>query len=120
MPPSSLTLPGISYNFAGFVGPVTNFYTVSGPLGLFGLGVAFLLANLLFWTAWINLIIGQFNCVPTYPLDGGHILRTSTESIVSRLPVSDGRAITSAVTTTVSLVMILGLLVMVFGPRLLT
>jgi len=120
LPFAALTLPGISYNFAGFVGPVTNFYTVSGPLGLFGPGVAFLLANLLFWTAWINLIIGQFNCVPTYPLDGGHILRTTTESIVSRLPVSSGRAITSAVTTTVSLVMILGLLVMVFGPRLLT
>jgi membrane-associated protease RseP (regulator of RpoE activity) len=120
LPFASLTLPEVGYNFAGFVGPITEFYTVSGPLGLLGSGVAFLIANLLFWTAWINLIIGQFNCVPTYPLDGGHILRTTTESIVSRLPVSDGRALTSAVTTTVSVVMILGLLVMVFGPRLLT
>jgi membrane-associated protease RseP (regulator of RpoE activity) len=110
----------VGYNFAGFVGPVTNFYTVSGPLGLLGAGFAFFLANLLFWTAWINLIIGQFNCVPAYPLDGGHILRTTTETVVSRLPVSNGRALTSAVTTTVSIVMILGLLVMVFGPRLLT
>ncbi|WP_254829733.1 site-2 protease family protein [Haloglomus salinum] len=120
LPFASLTLPEVGYNFAGFVGPVTNFYTVSGPLGLLGAGVAFFLANLLFWTAWINLIIGQFNCVPTYPLDGGHILRTTTETVVSRLPVSNGRALTSAVTTTVSIVMILGLLVMVFGPRLLT
>jgi membrane-associated protease RseP (regulator of RpoE activity) len=120
LPFASLTLPNVGYNFAGFVGPVTNFYSVSGPLGLLGPGLVFLLANLLFWTAWINLIIGQFNCVPTYPLDGGHILRTSTETVVSRLPVSDGRALTSAVTTTVSLVMIVGLLVMVFGPRLLT
>jgi membrane-associated protease RseP (regulator of RpoE activity) len=120
LPFASLTLPEVGYNFAGFVGPVTEFYTVSGPLGLLGSGIAFLIANLLFWTAWINLIIGQFNCVPTYPLDGGHILRTTTESIVSRLPVSDGRALTSAVTTTISIVMIFGLLVMVFGPRLLT
>jgi membrane-associated protease RseP (regulator of RpoE activity) len=120
LPFASLTLPDVGYNFAGFVGPVTNFYTVSGPLGLLGAGFAFFLANLLFWTAWINLIIGQFNCVPAYPLDGGHILRTTTETVVSRLPVSNGRALTSAVTTTVSIVMILGLLVMVFGPRLLT
>lgn len=119
LPFASLTLPEVGYNFAGFVGPVTEFYTVSGPLGLLGAGGTFLLANLLFWTAWINLIIGQFNCVPAYPLDGGHILRTTTESVVSRLPVTDGRALTSAVTTTVSVVMILGLLVMVFGPRLL-
>jgi len=120
LPFASLTLPDVGYNFAGFVGPVTNFYTVSGPLGLLGAGFAFFLANLLFWTAWINLIIGQFNCVPAYPLDGGHILRTTTETVVSRLPVSNGRALTSAVTTTVSIAMILGLLVMVFGPRLLT
>jgi membrane-associated protease RseP (regulator of RpoE activity) len=120
LPFAGLTLPNIGYNFAGFLGPVTNFYTVSGPLAALGPGVAFFVANLLFWTAWINLIIGQFNCVPTYPLDGGHILRTTTESVVSRLPVSDARAVTSAVTTTVSLVMIVGLLVMVFGPRLLT
>ena len=122
----ALTLPfaglsgTIGYNFAGFLGPVQNYYTVSGPLGALGPGVAFFLANLLFWTAWINLIIGQFNCVPSYPLDGGHILRTSTEAIVSRLPIEDGRALTSTVTTTISLLMIGSLLVMVFGPRLLT
>jgi membrane-associated protease RseP (regulator of RpoE activity) len=97
---------------------VTNFYTVTGPLSVFGTGAGLFLANVLFWTAWINLIIGQFNCIPAYPLDGGHILRTSTEAIVSRLPVSDGRAVTSAITTTITVVMIGGVLLMVFGPRL--
>jgi membrane-associated protease RseP (regulator of RpoE activity) len=118
LPFAALTIPGLGYNFAGFVGPVTNFYTVTGPLSVLGTGAGLFLANVLFWTAWINLIIGQFNCIPAYPLDGGHILRTSTEAIVSRLPVSDGRAVTSAITTTITVVMIGGVLLMVFGPRL--
>ena len=120
LPFARLTIPGLGYSFAGFVGPVANFYEVSGPLGLLGTGAGLFVANLLFWTAWINLIIGQFNCIPAYPLDGGHILRTSTETVVSRLPIEDGRTVTRAVTTTISLVMLAGVFLMVFGPRLLT
>lgn len=105
------------YNFAGFVAPFTNFYTVTGPLGFLGGGV-FALANLLFWTGWININLGFFNCVPAYPLDGGHILRTSTEAIVSRLPVENGRVVTRTVTTFIGLSMGVGLVLMVFGPRL--
>jgi membrane-associated protease RseP (regulator of RpoE activity) len=120
LPFARLTIPGLGYSFAGFVGPVANFYEVNGVLGTLGTGAGLFVANLLFWTAWINLIIGQFNCIPAYPLDGGHILRTSTETVVSRLPVEDGRAVTRAVTTTISLVMLAGVFLMVFGPRLLT
>ena len=120
LPFARLTIPGLGYSFAGFVGPVANFYEVNGLLGILGTGAGLFVANLLFWTAWINLIIGQFNCIPAYPLDGGHILRTSTETVVSRLPVEDGRAVTRAVTTTISLVMLAGVFLMVFGPRLLT
>lgn len=111
---------GSAYSFAGFNGAVANFFTVTGPLSVLGTGAVLLLANVLYWMAWINLIIGQFNCVPAYPLDGGHLLRTSTEAIVSRLPVPDARSVTSAVTTTITLVMIGGLFVVIFGPRLLT
>jgi membrane-associated protease RseP (regulator of RpoE activity) len=109
---------GFGYNFAGFTGIATNFYTVQGPLSALGTGGVFLLANALFWTGWINVVIGQFNCVPTFPLDGGHILRTTTESFVSRLPIPDRRRLTTAVTLTVTLSMIGGLILMVFGPRL--
>ena len=108
---------GIDYNFAGFNGPVQNFYTVQGPLSVLD-GGAFVLANAVFWTAWVNIQLGLFNCVPSFPLDGGHILRTSTESIVSRIPVGNRRALVSMTTTVVSLSMLAGLFLMIFGPRL--
>jgi membrane-associated protease RseP (regulator of RpoE activity) len=111
-------LPFGTYAFAGFVGPDANFFTVgSGPLSFLGSGV-FLLANALFWTGWVNLNLGLFNCIPTFPLDGGHILRTSTEAVVSRLPVGDGRQLTSLVTTSVTVVMLSALFLMIFGPQL--
>ncbi|WP_318568162.1 site-2 protease family protein [Salinigranum marinum] len=106
-------------NFPGFTPAVMNFYVVEGPLAALGSGV-FILANLLFWTAWINLQLGLFNCIPGYPLDGGRILRTGTEAIVSRLPVSRPHALVRTVTTSVGLVMLASLVLLIFGPTLLS
>ena len=119
LPLAGVAFPQLGYNFPGFVGTNIDFYTVTGPLSFLGDGV-FTLANLLFWTAWINLNLGFFNCIPAFPLDGGHILRTSTEAVVSRLPVGGRRALTGAVTTAVSVTMLAALVVMIFGPSLLS
>jgi membrane-associated protease RseP (regulator of RpoE activity) len=107
---------GAQYNFAGFVAVNRNFYTVTGPLEPLG-GVVFLLANLLFWTGWINLNLAFFNCIPAYPLDGGRILRTCVEAVTSRLPIEDKHTATRAVTTSVGLAMLASLLLVVFGPQ---
>lgn len=106
-------------NFAGFVGPVREYFVVTGPLSALG-GWVFTLANVLFWVGWVNFNLGLFNCIPAFPLDGGHILRASTEAVVSRLPISGRGTLTGAVTTAVSLTMLAALVVMIFGPTLLT
>jgi membrane-associated protease RseP (regulator of RpoE activity) len=117
LPFASVALPTIGYNFAGFNGAVANFYTVSGPLGT---GAVFGLANLLFWTGWVNVNLGLFNCIPSYPLDGGHILRASVEAVLARLPVEVSPVVAAAVTTAISATMILSLLGLLFLPQLLT
>ena len=113
LPFMNLIDPNIAYNFAGFNGEITNFYSVSGPLSP---GLVFGIVNVLFWTGWVNINLGIFNCIPSYPLDGGHILRSCVEATMARLPGEYSSVTAGAITTGVSVIMILSLLGLLFVP----
>ncbi|MFP4591417.1 MAG: site-2 protease family protein [Halobacteriales archaeon] len=119
LPLASLVFGGaLPYNFPGFTAETANFFVVEGPLGALGPG-AFLLANVLFWTGWININLGFFNCIPAIPLDGGHILRTGLESLLSRAPVPVSERVVSAIVGVVALLMLASFLVLIFGAGIL-
>ena len=112
------SLFGLPFNFAGFTSELANFYAVEGTLAVFGGGV-FVLANLLFWTGWINIQLALFNCLPAFPLDGGRILRMVAEAVMSRLPLSDRHAAVRTITVSSGLIMLFGLIAMIFGNQIL-
>lgn len=119
LPLASIVLGGVlPYNFAGFTSDIANFFVIEGPLAGLGGGV-FLLANLLFWTGWINLNLGIFNCIPAIPLDGGHILRSSLEAVFAQLSIDVSHRLISYLVGAIAIVMLLSFLIMIFGAGML-
>lgn len=66
-------------------GNVLTFYHLSGPLAGLGTNGFWILANLLYWLAWMNLLLGLSNALPLFPLDGGLLFRDFSASIAHRL-----------------------------------
>lgn len=102
---------------------------VSGPLHISGndpraaLAALGPLATLLFWLAPINVVLGLFNLVPGFPLDGGRILRAVMWAMSGDLHRAThwaslaGRAF-AWLLVSAGLLMILGIEVPLFGGGL--
>ncbi|HKV90420.1 MAG TPA: site-2 protease family protein, partial [Thermoplasmata archaeon] len=58
---------------------------ISGPLASLGTGGFWILANVLYWLSWMNLLLGLSNALPLFPLDGGLIFRDFVGALTARL-----------------------------------
>jgi len=66
-------------------GSTTNFYHLTGPLAGVDPGTFWVGANILYWLAWMNLLLGLSNALPLVPLDGGLLFRDFAASVAARL-----------------------------------
>ena len=116
--------------WTAIVGPVTSIFLGVGFLSLAGVTAAAgsltdaesversmaqlgPIATLLVWLGPINLVIGLFNLVPAFPLDGGRVLRSILWSLSGDLRASTRRA--SAVGQSIGWVFIVAGIAMTFG-----
>ena len=66
-------------------GSTSAFFHVSGPLAAGGSPAFWIGANVLYWLAWMNLLLGLSNALPLVPLDGGLLFRDFAASVATRL-----------------------------------
>ncbi|HYK94224.1 MAG TPA: site-2 protease family protein [Thermoplasmata archaeon] len=103
-------------------GPTAGFFHLSGPLAAMGDGSFWILANLLFWLAWMNLLLGLSNALPLIPLDGGLLFRDFVAGIASRVrPAWDADRLnrfSGSATAAASVAVVLLLVWQFVGPRL--
>lgn len=83
--PLASIVPGVVFDFPGFTPFIQNFYEVTGVAGGFATAW-FFLASVLYWSAWVNINLALFNCLPTYALDGGHIFRDTVDELAVYIP----------------------------------
>ena len=65
-------------------GTTVGFYHLTGPLSGVNPQTFWVIANVLYWLAWMNLLLGLSNALPLVPLDGGLLFRDFASSIAAR------------------------------------
>ena len=72
------------------------------------------IVHLLFWCAWLNLLLGIFNALPLGGLDGGQMLRESLRHLCRKIGVDEKRAF--QICGMVTYVLILVVVLMIVMP----
>jgi membrane-associated protease RseP (regulator of RpoE activity) len=103
--------------FRGFSGTIAQFYHPVGWAEPLGVGI-FWIANSLLWIGWLNFYVGLFNCLPAVPLDGGHVFRDYTYSLMYRFTRNESvsERVSNSITASFSMLILFSFLFMIFGP----
>jgi membrane-associated protease RseP (regulator of RpoE activity) len=72
-------------HFSPIQGVSVNYYQATGPLAGLGVGNVLILVNVLYWLAWMNLLLGLSNALPLIPLDGNLLFRDWVAAITARV-----------------------------------
>jgi membrane-associated protease RseP (regulator of RpoE activity) len=65
-------------------GTTALYFHLTGPLSGASPGTFWIGANVLYWLAWMNLLLGLSNALPLVPLDGGLLFRDFAASVAAR------------------------------------
>ena len=66
-------------------GTTSGYFHLTGVLAGADPGTFWLGANVLYWLAWMNLLLGLSNALPLFPLDGGLLFRDFAASLAARV-----------------------------------
>ena len=66
-------------------GTTTGYFHLTGVFAGSDTGAFWLGANVLYWLAWMNLLLGLSNALPLFPLDGGLLFRDFAASFAARV-----------------------------------
>jgi membrane-associated protease RseP (regulator of RpoE activity) len=103
-------------------GTTAQFYTLSGPLAALTPAGFWIIVNIVYWLAWMNLLLGLCNALPAVPLDGGFLFTDAMTKVVRRLKASWSDAKLESVVTRLSIATTLFIFFLILwqfvGPRL--
>ncbi|MCJ2512071.1 MAG: site-2 protease family protein, partial [Candidatus Thermoplasmatota archaeon] len=100
----------------------TQFYEVEGFWSFLPTDAFWVLANIVYWIFWLNLMLGLTNVLPAVPLDGGYIFRDGLEAVMERtkpdMAAEKREAYARKVSYALALLILALILWQIIGPRI--
>jgi len=112
-----LQFGGNDPGFSVFTGEFASLFRPVGWAAPFG-GLVYSMSECLFWIGWLNFNVGLFNCLPMIPLDGGHIFREATRTVMGRFVKDQARAerISKSIVNAFAVTLLASLIFMFMAP----
>jgi len=96
--------------------PQTDSYAITGPLSNIPTNVFWGMVFVVYWTFWLNLVVGLFNILPMVPLDGGYLFNDAANSLLKRVKKDMSNERREKIVKNISLIVSLTVLFLVIFP----